>query len=459
MGDASLDTYPTAAYDLLPVPNPTTSVWQSSHPNPIAHLRSTPHLPSRATVAIIGSGITAAFAAHRLLELLPDLDVLVLEARGTCSGATGRNGGHLRASTFGEPEDVIDFERKNFDFVSSFIEDHEIPCELRRLQACHAFWRQEYFEEAKQDWKAHQDPSTRAVEGAAGLQKLRLQGAIGAFEIDEAASLSPYKLVIWMWDNMLKKHPGLNLQTDTPVSALNPDSTTRGCKIETARGIIDVDHVLITTNAYSGRLLTQFRDLITPVQCWMSALTPPAGSPFSSELLNHSYGMSGVGPQDRVQDDYLVQRPLEESAQLMFGGARAQVKGSGVGDWDDSHVPEVARDYLRSMLGRMLNLESPLTQKTTDLPSCGEWGGIMGFSRDRCPWVGAVPGVDNVYLAAGFSGHGRYFCACGSWEQDIDSVQAWSTPRCVADMWLNSSLGNSRVTRWQPRGRQSPTVT
>lgn len=30
----------------------------------------------------------------------------------------------------------------------------------------------------------------------------------------------------------------------------------------------------------------------------------------------------------------------------------------------------------------------------------------MGFSRDDKPWVGSVPGNENTFVAAGFTGHG-----------------------------------------------------
>lgn len=34
------------------------------------------------------------------------------------------------------------------------------------------------------------------------------------------------------------------------------------------------------------------------------------------------------------------------------------------------------------------------------------WTGIMGFSRDDKPWIGAIPDNENTYIAAGFTGHG-----------------------------------------------------
>lgn len=40
--------------------------------------------------------MTAASIAHHLLQISPNLDVVMLEARTVTSGATGRNGGHCK---------------------------------------------------------------------------------------------------------------------------------------------------------------------------------------------------------------------------------------------------------------------------------------------------------------------------------------------------------------------------
>lgn len=83
----------------LPRDNPTVSYWQDPPDAEIADLRSTLELPSTADVVIIGSGITGAAVAWGLLQdeggdgtegIKPS--VVMLEARQTCSGATGRNG-------------------------------------------------------------------------------------------------------------------------------------------------------------------------------------------------------------------------------------------------------------------------------------------------------------------------------------------------------------------------------
>jgi hypothetical protein len=121
----------------LPVPNPTKSYWLQNPPHPELVDKQSTQLPSVADVVIIGSGITGAAVARALLyesarkgphrksedrescsaaslgqddkvirEDLPR--VVVLEARSLCSGATGRNGGHIKSS----PHEQFAFMRR-----------------------------------------------------------------------------------------------------------------------------------------------------------------------------------------------------------------------------------------------------------------------------------------------------------------------------------------------------------
>lgn len=83
----------------------TKSFWMKEpHPD-VANIQSE-NLPDMVDYLIIGSGITGASVAQALLEGLEKADssniqssthpkVAMLEARDSCSGATGRNGGHI----------------------------------------------------------------------------------------------------------------------------------------------------------------------------------------------------------------------------------------------------------------------------------------------------------------------------------------------------------------------------
>ena len=73
----------------LPSPHPTSSFWHNDPSSFLLQHRTTSHLPETADVVIIGAGISGAFAALKLSEE-EDLDVVMLEAREACWGATGR---------------------------------------------------------------------------------------------------------------------------------------------------------------------------------------------------------------------------------------------------------------------------------------------------------------------------------------------------------------------------------
>ena len=71
--------------------SPTLSYWQDP-PDEIADLRTTKLLPTSAEYVIIGSGISGTCIAYNILSRMPNSQVIMIEEREACSGATGRNG-------------------------------------------------------------------------------------------------------------------------------------------------------------------------------------------------------------------------------------------------------------------------------------------------------------------------------------------------------------------------------
>jgi len=81
---------------LLPVETSTEPFWHSEL-HPLHNHKSTKDLPQTCDVLIIGAGFSGVATAYNLVKGevsgdAPDLSVVILEARGVCSGATGRNG-------------------------------------------------------------------------------------------------------------------------------------------------------------------------------------------------------------------------------------------------------------------------------------------------------------------------------------------------------------------------------
>jgi hypothetical protein len=90
----------------LPNQNPTDSYWQRDSPFPELTNASSPELLKTADVAIIGSGIAGAAVARSLLHerrrrnIDTNEKIVVVEARELSSGATARNGGHIKAGPY-----------------------------------------------------------------------------------------------------------------------------------------------------------------------------------------------------------------------------------------------------------------------------------------------------------------------------------------------------------------------
>jgi len=76
----------------LPTANSTKAYWHKDPSKVLYGHRTTASLPSKADVVIVGSGISGTCAAHfiRQENSGKDLDIVMLEAREACWGATGR---------------------------------------------------------------------------------------------------------------------------------------------------------------------------------------------------------------------------------------------------------------------------------------------------------------------------------------------------------------------------------
>ncbi len=90
--------------------------------------------------------------------------------------------------------------------------------------------------------------------------------------------------------------------------------------------------------------------------------------------------------------DPLLRRKLQT-------GMRDKVLGRGDDLTDDAVVDVKLSEMLRDELLRVLRLEPD------ELHVTHEWTGIMGFTHDECPFVGALPRAGR-YVVGGFTGHG-----------------------------------------------------
>jgi glycine/D-amino acid oxidase-like deaminating enzyme len=339
-------------------------------------------------------------------------------ALGSTNHPFPQNGGHCKPHLFQAAPDIAKFELRNYRNIAELITQHQIDCEYQQLSrgTCFTFNSTDDFIEAQKLVRALQssDPELAryitVVEDKASLTDLLIPNAVGAVTQTIAAKLWPYKLIAWILEDLVKNSQ-LNLQTKTPVLSLKlNDRVSNQWDVCTDRGTIAAKRVVLATNGYTSHLLPEFTSLIIPIRGEMSALKPP--TILREKPLTHTYGFIGGDDRGYIHDGYLTQRPIDATGSsgghMMFGGGRSYAKNKGIGVDDDSEIDELSAERLRTGLLKHL-VPSGNGDDAKDAPPLeaeNEWSGIMGFSRDRYPWVGEVPGRKGVYLSGGYTGHG-----------------------------------------------------
>lgn len=384
-----------------------------------------------------------------------------------------QNGGHCQPLTYSVPAHIAAFELANYDFLRSFAAAHSIPCDWTDLPVggVHAYLTPELFAvasaAASERRAARPDlaDNIKIVPGTdrARLAELHVPHAEGAIVQRRAASLWPYKLVSWLVGDLLSRfsqYSEFNLQTNTPVTTISQSLPEEGggderrWKVHTPQGNIVARQVLLATNGYTSALLPDMADLLVPVRGQVAALIPPPLSlppslasnntemKRTQQRLRASYLFAAQEGKGRPwRDEYMIQRPgfssvvhnfeyetREEGGELILGGGRAHARGLGVGEWRDDEVEEgVARFLKGNLVPDPLDLsgsgsgsggggDDTRIQKV-ELEASHQWTGIMGYSRDACPWVGEVvpsllpgrgieKGGKGLFVCAGYTGHG-----------------------------------------------------
>lgn len=368
---------------------PTKPFWLNDAP--YQGFRSTPDLPARADVVIIGGGITGVSTAYWLGR--HGLGSVVLERRGLSGGATGRNGGHISPGTserFSESvkrygveitRAIYDYSHQCAAAVKAFVSEHNVDCELRFNGSVSLALSEAELKQVQESYAEMQlyDIPCEYWDAAKCAEMTRSEDFHGGVYRKTAGQLWPAKLVFAIAEQAMKR--GANVQTRTEVRAVEHDNGR--LTVKTDRGNIETQNVVHATNAWARHLLPFLEDVIVPVRNQV-IITEPAPRMWNFGL-STNYGY-----------EYFMQRP---DNRIVLGGMRWKTPTMEVGNDDDSTmVPEVSE-----------GLRHFLPQHFTDLRAVKveqEWIGIMGFSQDRNPLIGPLPNRPGEYIAAGFTGHG-----------------------------------------------------
>ncbi|KAJ4050720.1 hypothetical protein NW761_005517 [Fusarium oxysporum] len=394
----------------FPPPNGMTSFWRSS-PGSLDNHRSTKELPSQCDILIIGAGYSGASLVTHMLSQpeSKDKSIVVLEARQLCSGATGRNGGHIKPDVYNfcsrmaskhgidAGAEIAKFELANVEAVKNYVLDNKVDCDLMITQAVDVQLSEEHNALLKAGYdrliKAGVSATKNAfyVDGKYAETVSGVKGAKGAFKYT-TGHLWPYKLIHHMFAEALE-HENLNLQTNTLVTSVSASPEADGSwSVTTSRGVIKARKVTMATNAYTAALLPEYHEKIIPYRAICSRIIAP-----NPPLLSDSYAIR-FSPTDF---DYLIPRP---DGSIIVGGARSayfRQTEDWYGSVDDSKVIERAKDYFEGYMQRHFRGWENSGARTDQV-----WTGIMGYSADGLPRIGRVPRRKNMFIMGSFTGHG-----------------------------------------------------
>ncbi|KAL8838060.1 MAG: hypothetical protein Q9170_002296 [Blastenia crenularia] len=348
----------------------------------------------------------------------------MLEARTACSGATGRNGGHTKAASYrafldnvrdqGEMEaaKIARFEYNCMKAVHAFARQHSLDCDSWEGDTVDIIYDQGQWIQAKKavfeikrilgdddpaaQYKFHNSSQTK--------EKYLVSDALGAVSY-EAGSISAYKFVIGILELALKG--GLNLQTETLVSSITRSGSDRhGWVVETPRGCVRAERVVMATNGYTAYLYPPVRGIIVPLRGTVAAQRPGCGMPEEGLKTTYSF-IYGNGYE------YMTFRPAGSkfAGDLVIGGCSTKAPKEGLYEWGttddttmDPEIGQYVRDSAAEYFGPQWGEDHPegRTRK--------QWTGIMGYSSQGFPLVGPVPGEPNLWIAASFQGSGMILC-------------------------------------------------
>ncbi|KAF8555922.1 DAO-domain-containing protein [Imleria badia] len=433
---------------VFPIQEPTQSFW-TFPPSSIATHVSSNNFPTHADVVIIGSGISGASFARTLLKIdqqrndnSDPLSVVMLEAQEACSGATGRNGGHINPPLYHDYEDlkrslgkaaarqIIRFRLAHLDILLEIAEAEANDADCREVQSVDVYFDDTTFVEAKRklgifktDMPEEASPF-RIWEGQDARERYNLSDLAVGCVTTRAGAVQPYRFVTHVLSRLLEEYPkSFQLFTQTPcVSITEASSKSPFYSLTTPRGELTASHVVHLTNAYIGGLVPALGNVVYRIRETMSAQRPGRALQFQandaqkkkheqrSYVFFDSPGQKGF--------DYLTQMPDGEQ-ELMFGGGReplpetdvkknGQVRASkGMYDVHSAaHVSGALPIYFGATnwgAEAVSVAESPVdddihadAQKRIRGPwTPGRvkalWSGVLSVSVDEFPWVGRIP--------------------------------------------------------------------
>jgi gamma-glutamylputrescine oxidase len=369
------------------------SYWQRSSPS----FSLSTNLPSVADVAIIGGGLLGAATCYWLARA--GVRGVLLERKALANGATGRNGGFVRAGTAESyPEAiarlgpqtaraVMDITYENRALLRQVLQEEEITCDYREPGALQLALTEAQSEQQRQEVELLQ------AEGFSAqlLDRAQVQAMIntpltseilGGRFLPEQSLVHSARLVQGLVQAALR-HGGDACQAEVYEIEQNGANV----RLRTSQGSLDAQTVIVAINAWTSTLLPELTNVIVPVLEQMQAY----------EAIDPIFPMALSVRMNT--GEYMQQAP---SGTLLIGGCGSVAPNAGVGVWES-----VPTTLVQKAIEQIFPQIFP--QLAPQLRVVQRWAGLLGCTEDMHPIVDYAPTFPRVFFVGGFSGHGMPF--------------------------------------------------
>lgn len=337
-------------------------------------------------VTIIGGGYTGLQAACTLAAA--GVSVALIEGGHFGDGGSGRNGGQLGTGQRWWPEDAekeLGFERSKllFDMAENakrhlhdFATMHGIDMDYMpgQLNVSHKPGHdREYRANAEIAAERYNYPHVTFMDKTETEERVGTKDYYCGVRDTGTGHIHPLKFLIGL--AKVAKAAGADIYENTKATAIRREGGK--IKVETAKGTLTSDRVLIATNAYIGDLEPVTSAHVMPIGSFIAATEPLDAFPHV------------IPGMEAVCDSRFVVRYFRKSKdnRLLFGGR--EVYSSK----DPSDTAEAIRQQIVTTYPAL-----------KDVRITHAWGGNVGITLPRRPFVREVmPGVTSI---GGYSGHG-----------------------------------------------------
>ena len=347
-------------------------------------------LPARADVGVVGAGYTGLSAARTLARA--GASVVVLEKETLGWGASSRNGGQvLTGLKLGAAALLRRFGRERaralhavslaaIDFVETLVAAEGIECGFTRTGHLEAAFKPAHFarfERERELLEREFGHHVRLIRRAEQRSELGSDFYHGLLLDERSGGLHPARYVRGLASAAARA--GADLHEATPALGIRRQGG--GFAIETPRGTLAVQDVVVATNGYTDAAAPALRRRVIPVGSYIIAterLTPERAA--------------AVLPRRRMVFDsknFLYYFRLSPDDRLLFGG-RARFTPSS---------PRSTRAAAAILRRGLLDVFPELAGVSVE----HAWSGNVCFTLDFLPRAGRLKGL---HYAMGYAGHG-----------------------------------------------------